>query len=267
MGKIIGIISIKGGVGKTSVASSLASDLANNFDKKVLLIDANYSAPNLGLHMDIIEPEKTIHDILSGRSRLNSAIHKKYGVDVVPGSYVFEKRINALKLKDKINKVKDNYDFVVLDSSPTLNDEILSTILASDILLMVSTPDYPTLSCSMKAAKLARQRGKPIAGIILNKIRNSKHEISTREIEVTTGIPVIARIPDEKVHISSLYYRMPLILHRKSSKFAKEISAISRTLTSKGKKSGILQSIFPLNINNEEINRQILMEKINEGKF
>jgi len=87
MGKIIGILSIKGGVGKTSISSSMAADLAGYYGKKVLLIDSNYSAPNLGLHMDIVEPEKTIHDVLSGKVRMINAVHKRFGVDVVPGSY------------------------------------------------------------------------------------------------------------------------------------------------------------------------------------
>jgi len=51
MGKTIGIISIKGGVGKTTTVSALGAALANEFDKKVLLIDANFSAPNLALHL------------------------------------------------------------------------------------------------------------------------------------------------------------------------------------------------------------------------
>jgi MinD-like ATPase involved in chromosome partitioning or flagellar assembly len=46
-GKIIGIISIKGGVGKTTAVSNLGAVLANEFGKKVLLVDANFTAPNL----------------------------------------------------------------------------------------------------------------------------------------------------------------------------------------------------------------------------
>src|SRR3989344_349843 len=112
MGVTIGLIGIKGGVGKTAIAASLASDLVNSFGKKVLLVDANYSAPNLGLHMDIVKPEKTIHDVMAGRERIWGAIHKRFGVDVIPGSYVYNHSIAPLKLKDRLIKIKDEYDFV-----------------------------------------------------------------------------------------------------------------------------------------------------------
>ena len=112
MGVSIGIIAIKGGVGKTTISASLASELARTHDKKVLLIDGNYSAPNLGLHMGIVTPDKTIHHVLSGKVRLKSAVHECYGVDVIPGSYFFPNDINPLKLKDKISGIKQDYDFI-----------------------------------------------------------------------------------------------------------------------------------------------------------
>ena len=114
MVRSIGIIAVKGGVGKTSISASLAADLANRLGKKVLLVDAIYSAPNLGIHMDIIEPVKTIHDVLSGQADISHAIHKRYGVDVIPGSFIYRKGINHFKLKSRIGKIKDNYDFVII---------------------------------------------------------------------------------------------------------------------------------------------------------
>ena len=146
MGKTIGLISIKGGVGKTTLSASIAGDLANRHNKKVLLVDANYSAPNLGLHMDIIHPNKSVQDILAG-DKISDAIHRRYGVDVIPGNFLYPKAVNPLKLRSKLAHLKKNYDFIILDSSPSLNDEVLSTILASDNLFVVSTADYPTLSC------------------------------------------------------------------------------------------------------------------------
>ena len=102
MPSTIGIISIKGGAGKTTIAASLASDLVNHFSKKVLLVDANYGSPNLGLHMDIVSPERTIHEVLAHRAKIKSAIHNRFGVDVIPGSYFFDAHFNPLKLKNKI---------------------------------------------------------------------------------------------------------------------------------------------------------------------
>ncbi len=260
MGKIIGLLAIKGGVGKTTISAALASDLANHYHKKVLLIDANFSAPNLGLHMDIIEPEKTIHHVLDRKVRIENAIQRKYGVDVIPGDYVYNKPLNYLKLKDRIKRIKNNYDFIILDSSPSLNEEVLSTMLASEALFVVTTPDYPTLSCTLKAAKLAKQRGKPIAGLILNKVKMPKYEISMKEIEESSDIPIVAKIPDDKTAIKSVFTRIPIPIYNKRSKFSKEINRLSSAITHNKEKKPFFRRIFPFRFKREEVNRELLKE-------
>ena len=267
MAKTIGIIAIKGGVGKTTVASSLAVDLANTYGKKVLLIDANYSAPNLGMHMGILAPQKTIHDILIGKAKIHNAIHKKFGVDVIPGSFVFEKRINPFKLSDKIKKIKDEYDFVILDSSPSLNEEVLSTMLASDYLFVVTTPDYPTLYCSLRAAKLALQRGKPISGIILNKTSDPRFELSLKEIEEASRIPVVAKVPFDNNCKKALFYKMPIQVYDKKSKFSKEITRLGAALALKKENGFSWKKLLGLDFNREEVNRQFLKDSFYTGVF
>ena len=59
MSQSIGILSIKGGVGKTTTVVALGAAFAQQ-DKKVLIIDANFSAPNLGLHLGITQPAFSI---------------------------------------------------------------------------------------------------------------------------------------------------------------------------------------------------------------
>ena len=267
MTKVIGIIAIKGGVGKTTIAASLASNLVNEYHKKVLLVDANFSAPNLGLHMDIIEPQKTIHDVLTGKARVKAAIHNRYGVDVIPGSYLFEGRINYMRLGRRLKSIKEDYDFIILDSSPSLNEEILSTILASDHLFVVTTPDYPTISCSMSAARLAKQRGKPIDGIIINKIRQPEYEIGLKEIEEATGIPVIARIPDDKANVGALFMRIPTSVYNARGAFAREISRLAKAITGNPKNPSFWQKLFSFNFRKEEINRQILNKSLYKNIF
>ena len=155
---------------------------------------------------------------------------------------------------NRINK----YDFIILDSSPSMNEEMLSTILASDNLFVVTTPDYPTLSCTLKAAKLAKQRGRPISGLIINKIRSPRYELSLKEIEETTGIPVIARIPDDKTAIKACFSRMPITLYKKSSPFSREISNISSALTKQKAQKPIFHRLFSVPLRKEEVNRQAL---------
>ena len=228
MGKTLGFISLKGGVGKTTIATAVATTLANEYHKKVLLIDGNFSAPNTGLHMNIVSPQKTIHDVFNGEA-MSSAIHNQYGVDVIPGNFLHNKEINPMLLKDKISHVKKDYDFVVVDSSPSLNEEMLATIIASDHLFAVSTPDYPTLSCTIRAAQFAKQRHRPIAGIIINQARGS-YDINLHEIQESTGIPVVARVKYDDVQEMALAERVPAPVFAGKTALTNEVNRFCRAL-------------------------------------
>ncbi len=267
MTKIIGIVATKGGVGKTTIAASLAADLVNHQKKKVLLVDANYSSPNLGFHMDVINPEKTIHDVIDGKAEIGEAIYNRYGVDVIPGSLSYPKRVNLLKLKDKIDSIKDNYDFVIIDSSPSLNDEMLSTLFASDHLFVVTTPDAPTLSCSLKTAQVAKNRGKNVSGIIVNKIRNPDYELTFDEIQQSTGIPVVARLPDSEALTKSVFTRIPMSVFKRNSAFSKEIGDLSAALVGTKENLPFWRRIVNAGFKKEEVNRQLLRRSFYDNVF
>lgn len=264
--KIIGVISIKGGVGKTTTVSNLGAVLSNEFNQKVLLVDANFSAPNLGLHLGIINPKVTIHDVLMDNASVSEAIyeHEDFGFHIMPANLLYRK-INPYKLKEKLMKLRNDYDVILIDSSPNLNDEILSTILASDELLVVTTPDYPTLSATMHAVKVAKRKNTAITGLIINNVRGKKYELSIEDIEDATDTPVIALLPDDIKILEALSHTTPAVLHTPLSDAAIEYKKLGACLIGQTFKDPRLKSkikkIFNRKLRKDEVNRLVLKSK------
>jgi len=164
MTNVLAFVSVKGGVGKTTLALEVSSSLVNDFGKKVLLVDANFSAPNIGLYLDLTN-ETTLHDALNG-TLLHNAIYESHGIDVVPASMYYKDEVDPFKLKKILNKFKNRYDFIVLDSSPNY-EELKPVIAAADKIFLVTSPDRVTLTTTLKAGKLAREQKTPVEGIIV----------------------------------------------------------------------------------------------------
>jgi septum site-determining protein MinD len=261
MGKVIGILSLKGGVGKTSVVASLGEAISG-FGKKVLLIDGNLSAPNLGMHLNIISPEITIHHVLCREANIGDAIHNLENFDIIPGLMFNKKRVNPLDLKKKIRGLKRKYDIILIDSSPALNEESLAVILASDEIFIVTTPDYPTLSMTLKSIKKANDRGAVINGLILNKVYNRNFELSLDEIEKTAEVPVMAVIPHDISVLKSLSKFKPSTEFSPRSEASKEYKKLAATLIGKKYKPFSLKNFFKITPKRQEINREIFYERV-----
>ena len=256
----IGVLSLKGGVGKTSVVSSLG-DALSGFGRKVLLIDGNISAPNLGLHLNIIDPEVTIHHVLMRKSNASKAIYKLDNFDVIPAS-ITDNPANLLNLRNRIQSLKKKYDVILIDSPPALNEEAMGVILASDKLLLVTTPDYPALKMSVKTIRIAQQRGFPIIGLVLNKVHHKDFEININDVEEMTKIPVMAVIPHDINILKALSNFTPSTTHNPKSDASREYKQLAATLIGEKYKKSKFKDIFMRTPKRHEINREIYYERI-----
>lgn len=268
--KIFGIIAIKGGVGKTTCTSNLAAVIANEFGKRVLVVDANFSAPNLGLHLGVVEPERTLHDVLLDRVSVTDAIYQtEFGFDIIPSS-LMNRKINPFKLKQKINMLRDSYDVILIDSSPNLNDEILATMVSSDKLLVVSSPDFPTLSCTMQAVKTAKAKRTQIFGIILNRVHNKKFELSINEVEDAAETPVLAIVPHDVRILEALSKTVPAALHTPLSDAIIEYKHLAACLINERYddprlKTRIKKILGGGRVLKHEVNRTLIQDRVKKG--
>lgn len=261
MGKTIGILSLKGGVGKTSAVVALGDALAD-FGNRVLLVDANFSASNLGLHLNIIDPETTLHEVLAEAKHIKDAIVKHEKFDVVLPSLFSKKEINPLKLKTKLKSLKNKYDYILVDSSPAMNDETLGAMLASDELFVMTTPDFPTLSNTLKAIKIAQQKGTKINGIILNKVYNKKFEIGLKEIEKTAEVPVLAVIPHDVNILKSLSQGVPPASNNPRSECSREYQKLAAALMGQKFKPFSFKNFLHITPQRQEINREVFYKQV-----
>lgn len=209
--KIIGIVSVKGGVGKTSITSNLGAVLAKYYKKKVLLVDANFSAPNLGMHLGVVEPEVTIHHVLDGKQHIFTSVHDfEDRFHFIPASLHYSKRVSYDTFKGHLKHFSGKYDYVLIDASPS--QEIYATLDAADALLVVLTPDFPTVSTSVSTVRLIEKSKKHLLGLILNRVQKKSFELKRKEIEDTLGYSILTTLPEDTKMFHSLAAMRPYIL-------------------------------------------------------
>lgn len=265
MGKIIGIISLKGGVGKTNCTVNIGASLANQFGKKVLMVDANFSSPNLALHLGIADNNASVQDALNGNATLQSTIHPyQDNIHIIPSSPEAKEVRDHYKLRELLQPMKEYYDAILIDSSPNLYHEILSTMIASDELYVVASPDTPTLHSTMHAVKLAKQRNTPIKGLILNKVRNKKFELSIEEIEKATGAMVLGEIPDDINLLEAVSKSAPVVSYAPRSDSSIELNKIAAHIIGESYEDPRfwrrVKNFFRKDIHKTEVNKLLVCE-------
>ena len=117
MTRIVGVLSGKGGVGKTTMTANMGASLAWDYGNNVVAIDANTTSSNLGLNLGAYRFPVTLNDVLRGKADVTDAIYAHpSGLKIVPSS-TFNEDINAdpAKVKDVVNYLKEFVDFILLD--------------------------------------------------------------------------------------------------------------------------------------------------------
>lgn len=224
----LGIFSSKGGVGKTTTAANLGSFLAGRFPEDVLVVDANLSAPNLGLHLGMINSEPTIHDVLAGEAPIGDAVHDcGNGLHAVLGSIGFDEPVHLVDLKETLKPLKRKYKIMILDSSPGFGPEVISAIKACTEILVVTNPEIPTIASTLRTFKTAERYKVPIKGVVLNKVSEKPHEIPVSEVEDRLDWPVISVVPDDDKVKESLTEGSPIARYEPDADAAEKFEELA----------------------------------------
>ncbi|MEI6731663.1 MAG: cell division ATPase MinD [archaeon] len=199
MSKLITITSGKGGVGKTTTAINLGAAL-NAFGKEVIVLDANLTTPNVGLHLGAPIVPITLNHVLLGKAKITDAIYEhESGTKIIPSSLSVKelRRLNHNKLKDVGKKLRKMADFVIYDSAAGLGSEAIAAMEAGDEMIIVTNPEIPSVTDALKASKLIEELGGVIRGVIVTRVRGGKNEMPIANVRDMLELPILGVIPED----------------------------------------------------------------------
>lgn len=253
MGRIIAIANQKGGVGKTTTAINLSASLAN-LGKKVLAIDMDPQGNmSSGLGVDKNEVEKTVYDLIIGNIGIEECIYEEVieNLDVLPSNIdLSAAEIELIGvdnkeyiLRDEVNKVKEKYDFIIIDCPPALSMLTINAMTTSDSVLVPIQCEYYALeglSQLIHTIELVQERLNPeleIEGVVFT-MYDARTNLSLQVVEnvkdnlnqniYKTIIPRNVRLAEAPS------YGMPINLYDPKSKGTESYLLLAEEVINKG---------------------------------
>ncbi len=238
-GKAIALYSPKGGVGCSTIATNLAIALGKEGEKKVALVDFGQQFGDLAVLLNL-QPQSTVGDLASRIEELDDflldevmQVHPS-GVKVLlaPRGPEMADLVAPEHMRRILAQLKSMYDYIVVDTASSLSDLTLAVLEGSDKILLVITPDIPTIKDARLFFEVMEALGHPLEDImlVLNKV-DRRASIQEENIKAHIKHPIASRIRnDREAALAAANKGIPVLIGQKNRPISQDILTLAHQL-------------------------------------
>jgi pilus assembly protein CpaE len=217
---VVTVFAAKGGCGKTTLATNIAVALAAGGSRRVGLIDLDLAFGDVAIALQLF-PAHTIADALPLAENLDPSAIASLLTPHSPGLTTLvapiepgtAESIPATLVASLLELLKQQFDFVVVDTPPAFDDHVLAAFDQSDLVALLATLDIPALKNlkltleTLDLLNYPRERWR----LVLNRA-DSKVGLALNEVEKTLKAPIAAQIPSSRDVPASINRGVPIVL-------------------------------------------------------
>ena len=238
--QIITVAGVSGGIGCTTLAINLGCCLAQQPNRSVAVIDLDLALGDADVWLDII-PDYTIQDVADNISRLDYALLKRSltkhdcGAFLLPRPVEMEDHppIGPDELRRVISLLKATFTHLVIDLSKSFNELDQAAMELSDVILIVTQLDLPSLRNAVRLMQFLKRRPGLYdkARVIVNRMGLDDNTISLNKALETLGCAIYATIPnDYATMVEARNNGVPLVTQAPKARVTKSIMQLVQSL-------------------------------------
>ncbi|MCT4545405.1 MAG: MinD/ParA family protein [Vallitalea sp.] len=262
--KVITVTSGKGGVGKSNVSVNLAINF-RKLGKKVIIFDADFGLANIEVIFGIIPRYNLFDMIYNGMSIEDVLTPGPLGIEFISGGSGIQELVNLTRdqiafLNDRLLDLDHLADIIIIDTGAGISDSVLEFIIASDEVILVTTPEPTSITDAYAVLKALKNRKREECksidiNLLVNRVANDSqgqeiynklNKVSNKFLDIQLNN--IGFLPQDNNLTKAVIQQKPVSILFPKSKVSKAFETVSNNLLTNnsynGKKNKGIKTVF-----------------------
>jgi pilus assembly protein CpaE len=238
-GSVITVFGAKGGIGKTTIATNLATALIQKTNQSVVLVDLDTRFGDVGILMDI-PVERSIADLAVNEEEITRDLVQDCLYQHNSGVYILPapirptdwRNVHAGHIERIVQVLTQTYDYVLLDTPGTFNDIVARALELASMVVLVATVDMASLKDTLLAIDMLRSWNFPQEKIkLVINATNEATNVQPQEVKRMLGRDVFWSIPYDRNISTATQLGMPVVVAKPQSKASESIVEMSYAMS------------------------------------